>query len=476
MQVIGLLSGAILLRLLNRDDYGLFGLGLVISMFFARLKLWGLNSLIIAKTDPDDLDLSTQFWLSVGFSFGVLALVAAAMPLLRMFYDADEVLMTLLVTAVSILENEGLASTPENMLIRELRYGTLSTLLIISTLLSIGTTIVFALLGWGAYALLAGYAVKSLIYCGGVWLYAPRRPRVMFSMERARGLLREGRHLLWGGIGSFLAFKYDDLAVGTFTNRAMLGNYSKAYDLSLVPMSLVGGVLGIASATYAQVKDNRAALSEAVSFMLDAVALIVLPASVGLALIAREFIILYAGGNQWLDSVPMLQLLLLYSMVRPLNDAVGSLAPTLGRVEVVKRYGIVQSVVMVISCTALTLLWGANGAAISAGITVVVGFAIFAVTLLRPAVDIDYVGIFAPPLISVALGTGATIGASMVWLPDGALLALLYKGAIFSAVFGLCLLVVGRQALIRRITRIYGALIGKRPPTTAPGVEAPSQF
>jgi PST family polysaccharide transporter len=277
------------------------------------------------------------------------------------------------------------------MLIKELRYGTLSTLLIVSTLVNIGATIVFALLGWGPYALLAGYTVKSLIYCGGVWVYTPRRPRLIFSMERARGLLRKGRHLLWGGIGSFLAFKYDDLAVGTLTNRAILGNYGKAYDLSLVPMSLVGGVLGIASATYAQVKDNRAALSEAVSFMLDAVALIVLPASVGLALIAREFIILYAGGDQWLDSVPMLQLLLLYSMVRPLNDAVGSLAPTLGRVEVMRWYGIIQSVVMVITCTALTLLWGAHGAAISAGITVVVGFAIFAVTLLRPAVDIDYV-------------------------------------------------------------------------------------
>ena len=469
MQVIGFVTGVVLARRIEPDQFGIFGLALSLMLIFARVKLWGFNRIILAETDPDDLKVSTQFWMSTAFSLLVFLLLLAARPLLRLIYSSDVVLVATLIAALSVFENEGLASTPETMLARDLRYGLLSLITVLSTFVGQMTSVALALGGLVTFwALFAGYAAKTLSYFVGVWAFAPRRPRLMFSLEEARGMLRQGRFMFWGGVGTFLAFQYDDIAVGTIVGTESLGYYRRAYDLSLVPMSIIGGVLGVTAATYAKVKENREALSETVSFILDAVALIALPASVGLALVAPEFVALVYG-EKWLPAVPMLRILLLYSMVRPLNDSIGALAPTLGRFDVDMRFGIVESVVMLVSCTALTLLWGANGAALSAGLTVVVGFYIFYRSLLRPYVDVNYRAIFVPPLLALALGTGVALLAMKVYAPPELWGTLFYKGAIFSGVYGAALLALGRQNLISRLRRLYSVTLGAgRQPQTGP--------
>jgi hypothetical protein len=148
-------------------------------------------------------------------------------------------------------------------------------------------------------------------------------------------------------------------------------------------------------------------------------------------------------------------------MVRPLNDAVGSLAPALDRVSVMTRYGVTQSIVMVVSCTLLTLVWGANGAAISAGLTVIVGFAIFYRYLLKDTVDVDYRGIFAVPLTAALIGAVASLATRWVWTPDGRLAVIIYKGVVFSVTFAVVMLILGRKALVLRAQRLIGAALGR---------------
>jgi lipopolysaccharide exporter len=461
MQGIGLLTTPVLARLLTPVRFGAFGLALTLVMFFARVKLWGLNYFIIADPDPDDLQISTQFWLSTLFSTLVLVLIIAAQPILRLIYDQQVLLMTIIIAAFAILEQEGLASTPENMLTHQLKYGSISLLQTLSTLLGVLTSLGFAFWGSKDWALVNGYAVKTTSYCLGVWVLAPRRPRLIFSFERARDLLKQGRHMLVGGLGSFLAFLYDDFAVGTFINKTVLGLYRKAYDLSLVPMSTVGGVLGVASATYSRAAQDRQALSEAVSFVYEAVALIALPASIGLALIAPEFVPLYLG-EEWIEAVPMVRILLLYSLFRPLADSTGGLAAVLDRVKVVQRAGIVMSVVMLVSSTALTLLWGANGAAVSAGLTIVMGFYIYWRGLVKPFVDIDYKNVFGPPIAGALLGALLVWVAMQWWQPVERVPLMLYKGGIFSITYALTLLAISRDKLLARLRRLWKAVFGPR--------------
>jgi len=461
-QVLGLVATAVLGRLLGPGPFGVFGLALTIVLFFARVRLWGFNQVLISMEAPDDEAISTQFWLSIAFSTLMAGLVIAALPLLNLLYDRDVLLLAVIVGVLSIFEAEGVASTPENLLIRDLRFSRIAASRLISTALGHAAAIGVALLGGLRWALVVGFAVTTLSYCAGVWITAPRRPRFLFSQEKARLFLKQGSFLWWGGIGTYLAYQYDDIAVGTLAGTVQLGLYRKAYDLSLVPMSLIGGVMSVTLPTYAQVRDERAALSRAVSFVLDAIALITLPSALGLALLAREAILILLG-TAWLGAIPILQILVIYALFRPLNDSVGGLAMALGKPKVQMWYGVMQSVAMLTVCTVLTLLWGANGAAISAGVVVIAGFALFYATLLRPHVDVDYAGIFGVPVLGMILAGAALVGAGAL-LPESTkpLPAFLLKGLAFGLVYLGVLWLLRRQDLIEKARFFYRQLFPGR--------------
>ncbi|MGF1503832.1 MAG: oligosaccharide flippase family protein [Anaerolineae bacterium] len=463
--IAAFLLGIAVYNLISPEANGLFATGMLIMMIFARVKLWGLNALLIAAEDPDDLEISTQFWLSVSLSTLVLLLIVIASPLLSLLYTTEQILMAVALAFIAIFEHEGAASTPQNILMRDMRYGVLAGLNFAAVTAMLVVQIGAALVNPTGWALLIGYAVKTVIVLIGVWWATPRRPKLLFSMERARRMMRQGAKLLWGGLGTFLAYRYDDIIVQAVSGQRALGLYDRAYSWSLMPMAIIGGILGVSAPTYAKARINRASLTEAVTAIFDVIALIALPASFGLVVVAPEFTA--ALFPDWTAATGMIQMLVLYSLFRPMNDSIGSLAPTLDRVEVQRLYGITQSVTMLVAATVLTLGFarlfasptaGALGAALAAGLTVVVGFAVLYHGLLRDTVDVHYAQVFAVPLLASAVATAAAFGVHAAVAPLSPWVGLGIKFASFSLVYLLVLLAFNRARLIGRITQVIAIL------------------
>lgn len=433
-QALGFLPSVILLRLLDPSHYGTFGFALVLASIFSRVKVWGFNQILLAETDPDDRQISTHFWLSTGFSGLVVLLVFVFQPALRLFYPAEQTMMALIIAAVGVLEADGITSTPETLLRRELRYGIISLALMLSTLLGLLVSIFLAALGDKTWALLGGHIARTVLYCAMLWTYAPRRPRLLFSRDYAGYLLMHGKRLLWGGLGSFLAFQYDDFAVGTFAGTTALGFYRKAYDWSLLPTSFINGVVGVSGSVYARLKDSREELSAAANSMLSISAMVTIPAAVGLTLVAREFIVVVFT-DRWLPAAPILQLLIVYSILRPLKESFSGLATALKRTEVLRNIGVAQAVLMLGGCTVLTYWLGAPGAALSAGLTASVALAIMYGSVLRENLDMDYRDALGPPVLAAVIGVTIALLAARFAQPLPALGAGLLKGGIFVGIY-----------------------------------------
>jgi len=464
-QAISFASSLILLRLLTPEHYGVFGLAVVLGSIFGRIKTWGLGQLLLAETDPNDVEISTQFWLSVGLSIIVVLVMLAAVPLLALIYSPSQVWLAVLVAAISIFDGEGVASMSETLLERDLRYDLISLIMIGSLILSLLITILLAALGLKGWALLGGLVAKTVSYCAAMLIAAPRKPKFAFSIPYARWMMSQGRKLFWGGMGSYFAFSYDDLAVGTFAGSVALGLYRKAYDWSLIPTAIVGGINGVAGATYAKVKEDRAALSQATSSMLGIVAMIALPSSVGLALISREFILALFPAA-WLPAASMLQILMIFSLLRPIRESFSGLATAVKRNDVVSKIGIIQTVAMLVFCTIFTLLWGANGAALSAGLTTAAGLIVLYREILQHYVDVNYREALLMPGLATLLGAVVTIAASFVYLPAQPWPALLYKMTIFSAIYIGTLFLTARSRLLMFLNMLLGSFRRKEPVTT----------
>jgi O-antigen/teichoic acid export membrane protein len=466
-QALGFASSLILLRLLDPVHYGAFGAAMIVVSIFGRLRMWGFNQLLVAETDPDDLQISTQFWLSVFFSLVVVAAILVAQPALRLVYSAQQVFFMNLIALVAILESDGVASTPETILRRELRYDYLSIMQIVSIAASLGITILIAAGENKDWALFGGYASKTLIYCVGIWFLAPRKPCFLFSIERARGLMDQGKKLLWGGLGSYLAFQYDDFAVSVFSGEVALGLYRKAYDWSLIPMSVINGILGVSAATYARFKQDRAALSQAVSSMLEVVAMFSIPSSVGLVVVADQFILTLFPAK-WLPAAPLLRLLVVYSLLRPLRESFSGLAAVLDRIVVMRTIGIAQTITMLVSGTVLTLLWDAHGAAVSAGLTAFVAMYILYRGVLRGNVDVNYVRILFPPVVATATAAAVTMLISGQYLPEQPWLALLFKIGIFAGTYLAVLILTARRRILHIAQVLVRSFLGERPAAASP--------
>ena len=68
---IMLLGTAVLGRLLTPEDYGLIGSVAIVIGFVALFKDLGLASAIIQREELTQREVSTLFWLNLGFSVGV---------------------------------------------------------------------------------------------------------------------------------------------------------------------------------------------------------------------------------------------------------------------------------------------------------------------------------------------------------------------------------------------------------------------
>src|SRR6185295_8269512 len=118
---ISMVATVILARLLTPEDYGLIGMVGVITGFISIFKDLGLASATIQKSDLNDGQISTLFWINVLFSLCTLIITAAIAPLVARFYGEQRLLGITMAYSVGFLLG-GLAVQHEALLKRRMRF------------------------------------------------------------------------------------------------------------------------------------------------------------------------------------------------------------------------------------------------------------------------------------------------------------------------------------------------------------------
>ena len=163
-----------------------------------------------------------------------------------------------------------------------------------------------------------------------------------------------------------------------------------------------------------------------------------LPASVLLALVARPFTLLLFGEG-WLPMVPLLQLLVIYGILRPVFDNHADFFVAVGRPRIPGRIVLIQTLVLVAACPAAVCWFRAEGAAVTVGLVMALGV-FLACRHARRWVDVSYTKIFLVPGVATGAAALATAALSRVWDPASSWEALLLRGATFLTIFLLVLL------------------------------------
>ena len=387
-KLLGLLTTVVLARLLVPEDFGLFALATLASLFLTIFRDFGLGSVLIVRQDYDMQSRATV--VTMMLLFGVLAavIVVALSPLAALAFDEPR-LSGVLAALSATLVFGGVAWSYEVIMQRELAFKPRFAAQMVQSLTYTVVALALAVAGAGVWSLvggaLAGGAAASVAFLA----LAPYRLPLRLDRGVARDALRSGRGFIGQGVLALIRQNADYLVIGRLLGARSLGLYTLAYRFSEMPY--VGIADPVGKVLFPALSKMRHAGEEVADAFLGAqrmVALVTCPLGVILSATAEPFVDAILG-PKWTGMVPALTILGLWGAFRPLENTVALLLNAVGEADLVAK---VLAVVLAVLIPSFVVAAHFGGLA-----------AVAAVTLAEMVVTLPVLWSFTRPHIGVSL-------------------------------------------------------------------------
>jgi PST family polysaccharide transporter len=170
------------------------------------------------------------------------------------------------------------------------------------------------------------------------------------------------RYVLTDRIAWYIYMNADFLVVGKMLGRSALGGYGFASTLANMPTDKVTALIGnVTTSIFSAVQREPAALRRYLLALTEGLALVTFPATLGLALVADDFV-LGVLGEQWRLMIAPLQILAGYAAVRSLIPLLPQVLFVTGDARFVMRTSIATAAILPIAFL-IGSRWGTVGIA-----------------------------------------------------------------------------------------------------------------
>ena len=316
----------------------------------------GLNTAIIQNPDLSDDDCSTVFWMSLTASLVIFVSVFLFAPYYAAFYQAPAIIWPLRVLMLVLIVN-AYNSVQEALVTRNLEFNKTARSTVVAGVVSCIIGVTMAIKGFGLWSLVAQLLSQQLVKCIVLAAQVPWKPRAVFDPRRARVLFGFGWKLLVSGILDQGYLSLTDMIVGKVFTQSDLGYMTngKKYPQYLGVMldSIIQPVM--LSAT-ARVQSDIDQVKRIVRRALKTSTFVIVPAMAMFA-VAADPIVRIVFGEQWLPSVPFLQLYCIIFAMLPIDTMNLQALNGLGRSDLFLKLEIVKKAIGIttICITALVL-------------------------------------------------------------------------------------------------------------------------
>ena len=329
--LLRVVSSLVLARLLFPHDYGVFGVVSYItglSMFLCDAGLAG--ALVRQHREPTRDETFTVFWSQQVLTALVVAAVIGTSPLLIHLYKLSPAALTLLVVMALSLFLSSLRVIPMMALERDLQFPVIARCELIENLAQTASTIGFAYLGWGAWALAGGGIVRGVVGLLCVWLASPWRPQGRFHFSIVRTLAHFGVAYQLNAIVPTLLGGWMPLVVGRLLGIAAVGLVGWAGNIASAPMMLSGVLNRVAFPAYSRLQSDPEALGRYLISSIRRVSA-VFCLLVPLLVIVCPVLIPALFRARWTAAVPLVQWFSLECVLLTLTGLVASAQNATGR-------------------------------------------------------------------------------------------------------------------------------------------------
>ena len=333
MQLLNLVFGIFLARLLTPADYGVVGALTIFSATAGLLSESGFTLAIVNKREVSDADYNAVFWFNVAASLTLYLILFCCAPAIARFYKTPEMLPLARFLFTSFVFG-GLATAPAAYLFRNLMVKQRSQIQILAIVISGTVGVICAFNGWGYW----GIALQTVLYssanCIMMWIICRWRPSFSFRFDSLKSMLPFSLRQLVTSMFTHINNNFFSVLLGRFYGMRITGFYTQGNKWTTMGYStLVGMINSVGQPVLRQTIDDPARLLRVFRKLLRFTAFVSFPAMLGLALVARDLIVITIS-DKWLDSVAVMQILCLGGAVMPLSILYGNLFNSIGRPDI----------------------------------------------------------------------------------------------------------------------------------------------
>lgn len=467
-QIVTWLATLAIARLLTPEDYGLVGMAAVYLGLLTMLSEAGLGTTIIAMRELRGSRLAQMHALAavIGIAgFLVSCLVAAP---LASFFETPALRGVVIALSANFIVMS-LRTVPQASLQRQLRFGRVALIDAANNSVTALAGVLLALAGFRYWALVIGALAGGLVATTIALISEP----VRFERPKPKELgdtLRVSRDIVVAGVAWYVFQNADFFVAGKLLGAAALGAYTFAWNIAYSVVEKVTGLLtGVTSSILSAAKHDPGLLRRYLTHITGALALVLLPATAGLALVAGDLLVIV--GDKWRPAVVPLQLLVLYAGVRSLTPILSQALTITGDTRYTMKRSVIAAIVLPIGF-AIGARWGITGIATA---WMVCHAPVVMVPLLRRvATQLGvgpgaYLPALRPAVVSTVIMALAVVGVALA-MPAGTtrVAALIIKIATGGLVYAAALWFLFRERVLA-LARLTAQLRSDTPaPAPAP--------
>ena len=325
-------STVVLARLLTPQDFGLIAMVTAVTGFVVMFKDMGLSMATVQKAEINHGQISTLFWINVVLSLGVMLVIAALAPVIAWFYGEPRLTWITLALAGAFIFG-GLTIQHQALLRRNMRFGSLASISIISMVVGIVTAIIAAWYGAGYWALVIMQLSGAIAGAIAVWVVCGWRPGLPVRRSGVREMLAFGGNLTGFNVIQYFVANFDKILIGRYLGANPLGLFTKAYNLLLLPIRQVNApISAVAIPALSRLQDDMKRYRKYYLKAVSIISFITMPAILFMILNSEKIICLVLG-EKWIAASPFFRVLGVSGLVRPVANTSGWLFVSMGRTD-----------------------------------------------------------------------------------------------------------------------------------------------
>lgn len=383
MALIQILRLSILTRFLEKSDFGLVAIVVLVLGFTHIFSDLGVSVSLFSKEEISKNEYSSLYWVSIILAILLYLGLLIITPLIASFYNQTE-----LISLIPIMGLDLIFSTigRQFRIFRQkaLSFRNLAIIDISAAILSLVVAVVVAIKGGGIWSIVYSTLFASLFTSICLILTGLSSHPLSFhvNLKEGKSFYKIGFYQTGSQIFDYLASQLDILIIGKIMDTSSLGVYNLVKQLASRVYTVINPIItGVAVPVLATLQEQLGELKVRYLQMLNIVSFINVGVYGVLAVLSRE-VLLIIYGKEYMDASIVFQILCLWGAFSAVNSVSSTIVIIKGRTDLGFQWTIIRILANPIFVI-VGSFWGLNGIVIGQAIYSFLSFGIYWKFLIR---------------------------------------------------------------------------------------------